>query len=62
MNTFVNAEQAGKFEMYQLDDGDIEVVSGGLPAIAAAAAAVALGGAALDLGYKLGGMMYKALH
>ncbi|QOL50858.1 hypothetical protein [Massilia litorea] len=48
--------------MVELNDLEIEDVSGGNPAVAAAAAVVALGGAALDLGYKLGGMLYKATH
>jgi hypothetical protein len=48
--------------MVELNDLEIEDISGGNPAVAAAAAVVALGGAALDLGYKLGGMLYKATH
>lgn len=62
MNTLIDPHVGGSVGMLELDEQDIQSVSGGVPAVAATAAVVALGGAALDLGYKLGGMLYRALH
>lgn len=62
MNTAFDMTLANNSLMYEIDDHEIDLVSGGFPPVAVAAAAVALGGAALDMGYKLGGMLYKALH
>lgn len=62
MNTRTELQPLYPMPMIELNDVEIEDISGGNPAVAAAAAVVALGGAALDLGYKLGGMLYKATH
>ncbi|WP_296942671.1 hypothetical protein [uncultured Massilia sp.] len=47
---------------HELSDDEVTIVSGGLPVVAVAAGIVALGGSALDFGYKLGGMLYKITH
>lgn len=46
----------------ELNNDEVISISGGLPIIAVTAGILALGGSALDLGYKLGGMLYKATH
>lgn len=61
MNSLSLTSQNSFSAMNELSDEEINVVSGGSPMVVAAAA-VALGSAALDLGYKLGGMLYKATH
>lgn len=62
MNTIMRLAPAYSMEMVELSDREIEDIAGGNPAVVAAAGVVALGGAALDLGYKLSGMLYKAMH
>lgn len=62
MNKMIDSGVGQNFTMFELNEHDIEQVSGGFAHVAVATAVVALGGAALDFGYKLGGMLYRATH
>ncbi|KQQ88388.1 hypothetical protein [Massilia sp. Leaf139] len=62
MNTIMQLQPAATMAMVELDEHEITHISGGHPAVIATTAVIALGSAALDMGYKLGGMLYKAMH
>ncbi|MGX4643164.1 class IIb bacteriocin, lactobin A/cerein 7B family [Massilia sp. SYSU DXS3249] len=62
MNALDSVAQNHNFQFYELNDYEVENISGGFPPLVAAAAAIAVGNAALDFGHKLGGMLYRALH
>lgn len=56
----IGHQDLGSFR--ELNDDEVTEISGGIPAIALTAGIIALGGASLDFGYKLGGMLYRATH
>lgn len=62
MSASNNSMQKQNIQFYELNDLEVEHISGGFPPLVIAAGAIALGNAALDFGHKLGGMIYRALH